>query len=84
MQRRVRPISEERIGQVCNDIAENMNMQTHTKRELWECVRYWMKAHHELNSRRVIQLMNVAGVALKSANLNDEPEPHGPNEKGQP
>jgi hypothetical protein len=79
VQRRVMPVSEERILQVCNDIAEDMNMRTHTKRELWACVRYWNDAYSKLNSRRVIQLMAVATKALRSANINDEPEPEGHN-----
>jgi hypothetical protein len=79
IQRRVRPVTEERILQVCNDIAEDMNMRTHTKRELWACVRYWSDAYAKLNNNRVVQLMAVANQALRSANINDAPEPEGPN-----
>jgi hypothetical protein len=51
-------ISEDRIAQVTNDVAESIH-DTHTPAELRECVRYWSLYASLEGGRRVTQLSSI-------------------------
>jgi hypothetical protein len=63
------PLSVERILQIGNDIAEDID-NGHSKEELRAVCRYWMNEASRVNSLRLIQLQQVAGLALEKVTEN--------------
>lgn len=64
---KVKQISEERILQITNDIAEDMG--TATKEEYRQTIRYWIKQHSDLQNTLAIMELGKSSIAVDLMSL---------------